>query len=230
MRLTVWISVWLNQHFESLHLFNVLYAVCVYSLTRCSMLVLPYCRYCIDLLSDNWCPFSTHLSVEIALVCSTRAPLVEPCHTFCVPKHLSALCEKMLVFLQSLPWVLRGGKHREWMVPSAYFPFLVSVLHLMSLPQAWYINCISIIFSSQNHMYVIFLGRITTHTFCQLLNLYWDTLNVKNIIINCMDLNFENDIGKVLAKMTFFFIIFGVGDNMSVRKAKILNHRVPVLS
>lgn len=45
-----------------------------------------------------------------------------------------------------------------------------------------------------------------------------------------MDLNFENDIGKVLAKMTFFFIIFGVGDNMSVRKAKILNHRVPVLS
>lgn len=46
-----------------------------------------------------------------------------------------------------------------------------------------------------------------------------------------MDLNFENDIGKVLAKMTFFFIIiFGAGDNMSVRKAKILNHRVPVLS
>lgn len=157
MRLTVWISVWLNQHFVSLHLFNVLYAVCVYFLTRCSMLVLPYCRYCIDLLSDNWCPFSTHLSVEITLVCSTRAPLVEPCHTFCVPKHLSALCEKMLVFLQSLPWVLRGGKHREWMVPSAYFPFLVSVLHLMSLPQAWYINCISIIFFlSELHVCHIF--------------------------------------------------------------------------
>lgn len=147
MRLTVRMSVWLNQHFWPLHLFNVLYAVCVFSLTPCSMLALPYCRYRIDLLSDNWCPISTHLSVEIPLVCSTRAPPVEPCHTFCVPppppEHLSALCEKMLVFLQSLPWVLRGGNHREWnpfppSLPAAYFPFLVRALHLMSLPQSWF--------------------------------------------------------------------------------------------
>lgn len=57
-----------------------------------------------------------HLSVKLTTVCSTRAQPVEPCgadraalsYTFCVPKHLSALSEKMLVFLQSLPWVIRG--------------------------------------------------------------------------------------------------------------------------
>lgn len=37
-------------------------------------------------------------------------------------------------------------------LPAAYFPFLVRVLHLMSLPQSSYINCISIIFLSASHV------------------------------------------------------------------------------
>ncbi len=57
-----------------------------------------------------------HLYVKLTFVCSTCAQPVEQCrvntaalsHTFYVQKHLSALSEKMLVFLQSLPWVIEG--------------------------------------------------------------------------------------------------------------------------
>lgn len=107
------------------------------------MLVPPCYRYCIDLVLDSWCPFLTRLSVDNALVCPTP---FEPCHTFCVLKHLSALLEKMLVFLQSLPWVFWGGKHGggnsllPCLLPS--FLFLVSAIHLLSFPQSLNITCI----------------------------------------------------------------------------------------
>lgn len=68
-------------------------------------------------------------------------------------------------------------------------------------------------------MYARFLGRTITSIFCQLLNLYRDTLNVQNIIRHWQSF------GK--NKILFFL---GAGDKMRVRKAKILNHRVPVLS
>lgn len=159
------------------------------------MLVPPCCRYCIDLVLDNWCPFLTRLS----LVCPTRVSPFEPCHTFCVLKHLSALGEKMLVFLQSLPWVFWGGRHGggnsllPCLLPS--FLFLVSVIHLLSFPQSLNITCIPSFFPLNTTCMPYFWGgQYFLSTFG--LNFSW---------------NFEKHIGKALTKMTLFSEYFWGG-------------------
>lgn len=109
---------------QDAHLFNTC-AVCVFlfphSLTDCSMKVPRHCRYCIHLLFffffplDNWChPWHIYLSGSRLCVQHVHKLLnhvewirAALSHTLCVQQeHLSALSEKMLVFLQSLPWVI----------------------------------------------------------------------------------------------------------------------------
>lgn len=131
----------------------------LHSLIAYSMLVPLHYHYYIVLFFINRCHFCVaHLSVMLTIVCSTRAQPVETCwavtdalsYTFCVQKHLSALCEKMLVFLQSLPWVVEG-KYGGWNIfcPSCYlllspsqYPF-----HTYSSSPILYIYSLFIYFS-----------------------------------------------------------------------------------
>lgn len=49
-------------------------------------------------------------------------------------------------------------------------------------------------------MYAIFLGRIITDLMSTFIPIQGN-IKCSKYVINCMALNFENDIGKVLAKM-----------------------------
>lgn len=94
------------------------------------------CKCYCTTTTTPWCPLLTcdtslwhiYLSVQLTIVCST---CVEPCwvptaalsNTFCVQKHLSALGEKMLVILQSLPWVVKKRKTQAMKIlPPTLFP------------------------------------------------------------------------------------------------------------
>lgn len=103
-------SHWTNP--SPVELFNMQY-MCLFLHSLSQTVV---CRCCCTLTTTR--PIC-HLSMANISVCSTQP--VEPCwvdtgalsYTFCVQKHLSALGEKMLVFLQSLPWVIEG-KYGGW--------------------------------------------------------------------------------------------------------------------
>ncbi len=124
----------------------------LHSLTDCSM----HCQYYIVPVS-----LVAHLSVKLTTVCSTHAQLVEPCwvdaaalsYTFCVQKHLSALSEKMLVFLQSLPWVIEG-KYGGWNIfcPPCYLLLPSSQVpsHTYSSSPILYIFTVYLFFSLSN--------------------------------------------------------------------------------
>lgn len=123
----------------------------------------------------SWCDFfMAHLSVTVPSVCSTCAQPVETCwvdtatlsYAFCVQKHLSALCEKMLVFLQSLPCVIEG-KYGGW---NFFWPACYLLLSLSQNPSHTY---------SSSHILYIF----TAHLFFSLSNLMsilWQAVNCIN--------------------------------------------------
>lgn len=94
--------------------------VAVIAHTHCNVWVLLHCHcYIILFLIILFGTCMCLVLYSTFNMCSTWP--VEPCgvpaaalsDTFCVQKHLSALGEKMLVFLQSLPWVLER-KCRGW--------------------------------------------------------------------------------------------------------------------
>lgn len=107
------------------------------------MHVLPHCRYYITLFFFGF--FWLAGVTRGTSVCSAHDRAFNTCwtvssrccghiivsHTFCVPlrKHLSALSEKMLVFLQSLPWVIEKGENTgdeiSSALPATYFFLLV---------------------------------------------------------------------------------------------------------
>lgn len=103
--------------------------------------------------------------------CSTCAQPVEPrwvdttasSHTFCVQKHLSALSEKMLVFLKSLPWVIEG-KYGGWNI---YRPSRYLLLPPSQYPSHIYSPC-PIIYTVYLSIY-LFLSLLTSHQ-CKVLN------------------------------------------------------------
>lgn len=119
----------------------------------------------------NWCHtwhiylLSSRLCVQHLHHLLNRVELVQlHCPAlFCVSKHLSALTEKMLVFLQSLPWVM-GGKYGGWNI---FFFLSQHPSHTYSLP-LFFIYL----------LYIYFLSFITSIQ-CQVLiwiNRWWTIL------------------------------------------------------